>query len=670
LDRINILLVDSDTKALKKMKELLLKKNEKFDIYQITDENELLPTITNQSIDIVISNHEGETLNCLQIIETSHLVNEFLPVIIFAKENAKLNKKLCEKELVSYLSRKGLLDQQIDELINLVENNLERKKALQFSKLTEQYQLVIMEHKKMEAMLQRDRRIFQMIAEAAINAQTPDDLCRKILTALVKIFEFDLGTIWLFQPETQKLIPATRVYLDKDKDWSSDKLTKSIEDEKNIFTLVARERKVIFLPKINTNHQLSTIQKKVVKNKINSLISWPITDTNKKLLGVIQLESKNPIEILQEEKTLFETIMENFAIALDKLITEQELFESEERYRSFVQNFLGIAFRVQVDYSPIFFHGALEEITGYQETMLQEEKISWREIIHSDDIIAFDQVTEKLLRNPNESVDREYRIITRSNEIRWVHEIVQPTCNRQGEITFLQGAIYDITNHKNIEAELKRKQKEIKKQRDELEAFTSTVAHDLRGKFQTIMLYNELIESEYKEKIAEQIEEISEFIDNLLLLAKKGEILGSITAIDLNFLLKVIIKKIQPIAPNLTINLQPLPTVFGDPLKLRQVFENLLNNVIKHADADTVEIYGDEGKTNYSIFIKDNGIGMSHKRQEEILEALLNKKYSSYGLLIVNKILDAHNGSLSFQSAFGEGTTFIVHLPKSLKKRK
>jgi FOG: GAF domain len=61
---------------------------------------------------------------------------------------------------------------------------------------------------------------------------------------------------------------------------------------------------------------------------------------------------------------------------------EQALRESEEHYRSFLQKFRGIAFRRTIDFVPIFFHGAVEEITGYTAEEFVTENPAWDQIIH------------------------------------------------------------------------------------------------------------------------------------------------------------------------------------------------------------------------------------------------------------------------------------------------
>ncbi|MHA1367702.1 MAG: PAS domain S-box protein, partial [Candidatus Heimdallarchaeota archaeon] len=88
--------------------------------------------------------------------------------------------------------------------------------------------------------------------------------------------------------------------------------------------------------------------------------------------------------------------------------------------------------------------------------------------------------------------------------------------------------IQDISKRKDIEETLELQQLKLVRQRDELESFASTIAHDIRGKLQIITMYNSMSDTDFAHKIDYQIVEMTKFIENLLLLAKKGEILGEI----------------------------------------------------------------------------------------------------------------------------------------------
>ena len=137
-------------------------------------------------------------------------------------------------------------------------------------------------------------------------------------------------------------------------------------------------------------------------------------------------------------------------------ITEIALIQSEERYRSFVENFQGIAYRGRMDFTPIFFHGNVEKITGFIESEFTNGKLKWIEVVHPDDLGIIYETSQNLETVIGCSLDREYRIIKRNGNISWVFERIQNIANEKGKITGVQGTIYDITYRKEVEAALRK----------------------------------------------------------------------------------------------------------------------------------------------------------------------------------------------------------------------
>jgi PAS domain S-box-containing protein len=138
------------------------------------------------------------------------------------------------------------------------------------------------------------------------------------------------------------------------------------------------------------------------------------------------------------------------------------LRESEKRYRSFIENFHGIAYEADVKtWTPIFFHGAVEEITGYKEEDFTAGKPRWDLIIHPDDLADLpgkDEVTYI----PNYSIDREYRIICKDGQERWVREFLHNISDGSGKISRLQGTLYDITERKQMGEALRKSEKQYR----------------------------------------------------------------------------------------------------------------------------------------------------------------------------------------------------------------
>jgi PAS domain S-box-containing protein len=132
----------------------------------------------------------------------------------------------------------------------------------------------------------------------------------------------------------------------------------------------------------------------------------------------------------------------------------KKLAESEARYRGFVETLPGIAFRFNPDFSPVFFHGAVEKITGYPEAELITGNPSWQSLVYPDDLQAFARQNEELLRDPPDVCEREYRIRRKDGKIAWVHELTRYHPGTGGGSSFIQGTIYDISGRKAAEEAL------------------------------------------------------------------------------------------------------------------------------------------------------------------------------------------------------------------------
>ncbi|MBD3306519.1 PAS domain S-box protein [candidate division KSB3 bacterium] len=175
---------------------------------------------------------------------------------------------------------------------------------------------------------------------------------------------------------------------------------------------------------------------------VRHAIEWP--DGRRVLLSV------NAAPIF-DERGQIDGIIATVEDVTERVHMEQALRDSEERYRSFVQNFQGIAYRGTLDFRPIFFHGAVEAITGYTEQELLAGTLRWDQLIHPEDRPGVYTSSETLQTIPNASIKRQYRIVRKDGEIRWVQEFIQNLCDASGVPTLVQGSVYDITEQKEAE---------------------------------------------------------------------------------------------------------------------------------------------------------------------------------------------------------------------------
>ncbi|MFX1283645.1 MAG: PAS domain S-box protein [Promethearchaeota archaeon] len=149
------------------------------------------------------------------------------------------------------------------------------------------------------------------------------------------------------------------------------------------------------------------------------------------------------------------------ALAVNRDITkrkqiEQALKENEERYRSFIENFQGIAFKGYEDYSQEFFLGKVKEITGYSEDDFFSGKLVFKDLIHPEDIQRIANDVVKFYSSSEESHRREYRIIDRYGTVHWLQEDITKFISEKENRMGVYGTIQDITKRKQAEEALRK----------------------------------------------------------------------------------------------------------------------------------------------------------------------------------------------------------------------
>ena len=176
----------------------------------------------------------------------------------------------------------------------------------------------------------------------------------------------------------------------------------------------------------------------------------PLLD-HAQVFGILDVESTAGVVLGESDLRLMTALSEQISIAISENRLDRQIRESEERYRSFVQNFQGIAFGGSLDFKPTFMNGATEKITGYSESEFLGGNLRWDQIIHPEDLAQVSAAIDKMLALPSRSGECEYRIVRKDGQVRWVHELFQRVNDAVGRHDLTQGTIYDITERKRAE---------------------------------------------------------------------------------------------------------------------------------------------------------------------------------------------------------------------------
>jgi signal transduction histidine kinase len=220
----------------------------------------------------------------------------------------------------------------------------------------------------------------------------------------------------------------------------------------------------------------------------------------------------------------------------------------------------------------------------------------------------------------------------------------------------------------------------------ELEAFTYSIAHDLKGPLREIEGFSSLLEKRFQDTGDPQIQHhidvirrsalrLTHMIDALLRYSRLEQQNFPRTNFNvlemINGLLVDRQSQFTGLAPRITVNL-PFTDLFGEPVSIRQALVNLLDNAIKFSrlsPAPSITIGGRQTPTERMLWIQDNGIGFDADQREKLFglfERLHNaQEYegTGVGLAIVKMVADKHGARVWAESSPSTGSTFFLAFP-------
>jgi PAS domain S-box-containing protein len=134
---------------------------------------------------------------------------------------------------------------------------------------------------------------------------------------------------------------------------------------------------------------------------------------------------------------------------------EEAFRKSEEKYRLLVKNLPSIVYKGHVDWSVEFFDSKIEILTGYSVDEFNLGKLKWRDIVLKEDVKNAKDIFIRALKSDRSYV-REYRVKSKVGSIHWIQERGQIICDKTGQIEYVSGVFFDISDHKKAEEELRK----------------------------------------------------------------------------------------------------------------------------------------------------------------------------------------------------------------------
>ncbi len=299
----------------------------------------------------------------------------------------------------------------------------------------------------------------------------------------------------------------------------------------------------------------------------------------------------------------------------------------------------------------------------------------------------------------HEGEKADVHFVLRSDKALYLHVKATPLKTDKGEVQGLLVVAMDITSKIRLQNQLERSYEKLTQTYQELERvtkmktqFIDVVSHELRTPLTVMRGYIDLMESEYSAKLEPKFgsrlniikantDKLYGLVESMLDVSRleKGSLMIHPEPVRVDAILEEIVQTLvhDSEVKNQTLALDiegKLPLIMADRRRLKDVFNNLIDNAIKYTqEGGRIQVSArDEGRMLH-VWVKDNGVGIPLENLGKIFDRfhLVTSNDLSHqvnrlglGLPIAKGIIEAHGGRVWVESQVGKGSVFHVDLPK------
>ena len=374
----------------------------------------------------------------------------------------------------------------------------------------------------------------------------------------------------------------------------------------------------------------------------------------------------------------------------ERQAAETALRASEKRFRNILDNvpigvvYTDLAGRV-IQANPRYC-----ELTGYDERELTT--LSPAALTHPEDLANDEMLTAQLVAGEIPMYRRHKRCLNRGGETVWVRSTVSLLRDADNAPWRIVGVVEDITEHLRLEeAERAREAAEVSNRAKS--DFLSRMSHELRTPLNAMLGFAQLLEIDRKNPLTPaqrpwvaQIQQagwhLLEMINDVLDLSRidSGNLRLETTTLELGELVQATTALVASDAAKRGIRIShelgaDSTAVFGDATRVKQILTNLLSNAVKYnVDNGRVHVASRLAAPDVvEVSVTDTGMGMTPEQMDELFRPFnrLGRERTplqgtGIGLVISRRLAELMGGSIRVKSVPGQGSSFILKLPKAI----
>jgi PAS domain S-box-containing protein len=358
--------------------------------------------------------------------------------------------------------------------------------------------------------------------------------------------------------------------------------------------------------------------------------------------------------------------------------SEAQLRESESRFRT-VADSAPLLMWMNDASGCVFVNRAYLEFLGLP-SQTDVRGYHWTQYVHADDRDAYVAAYQDSLRK-RAPFSATFRFRRHDGEYRWMQSVGVARFSAAGELLGYTGCTYDIHDAR-MAAEALR---DLDRRKDE---FLATLAHELRNPLAPLVNMLEIMKradgspellAHIRSVMARQLTSLVRLVDDLLDLSRitrnQLELRKERVALAgvIQHAIEACAPQVESLNHELTVSLPTTPIQLqADPVRLAQVFHNLLNNACKYTPpGGRISVSAERHGGEVVVKIRDSGRGIPPDKLEEIFEMFTQVEPAidrahgglGIGLTLVKRLIELHEGTVqAFSEGKGRGSEFVVRL--------